>query len=362
MNADSDQLHLDPPQILPPLPSEQLAMQRMSKLVAQRIGSVLVMSPGRGQAAWQAPTLWPDASVVSWFVDSHRAAQAELAATQAGHQPSIVCAADLPTQTFDMAVLPVLKTGEAEMNRDLLQQAVQRLRIGGTLISAVNAANDHWLQAQMQALFPKVKCLRTEAGCIYEGTKKAELKKVRRFDSAIEFRVDDQLMTTFSRPSVFSHRSIDTAARIMIREVSISDHDNVLELGCGNGAVALAAASRSRHGRIYAVDCNTRAVECTRRGAEFNQLDNVTAILNHDGELDGQVQSCDLALLNPPYYGEFSIAKHFVNTAIRYVRDGGRIWIVTKQADNYHHQEWSGAIFDGATKVQGYDLICYRKM
>ncbi|TWT95057.1 Ribosomal RNA small subunit methyltransferase C [Neorhodopirellula pilleata] len=337
-------------------------MDALQKLAVRALSDVLVMSPGRGQAAWLAETIWPEANVTSWFIDSHRAAQAELAAGQAGHHPLIVCEMDLPEQAIDLAVLPVLKTGEAEMNRDLMQQAVARLRIGGTLITAVNSAADHWLQAQMQGLFAKVKCTRTEDGCVYEGVKKVELKKVRSFEAAIEFRVDDRVLTTYSRPSVFSHRSIDTAARIMIREVPITDGQNVLELGCGNGAVALAAAARSSSGNVYAVDCNARSVDCVRRAADRHQLTHVTAILNHDGQLDGVVMPCDIALLNPPYYGEFSIAKHFVNTAIRYVRTGGEIWIITKQADNYHDQDWKGAFFVSSVNVQGYDLICYRKL
>ena len=348
--------------VLPPLPSERLAMRAMGQLAGKPIRDVIVMSPGRGQAAWLAEELWEDAKVASWFVDSHRAAQAKLAADQGGHGPEIVCETDLPESAYDLAILPVLKTGEAEMNRELLQQAHQRLRIGGQLIASVNAPADHWLQTQMQNLFDKVACHQEKDGWTYVGKKKKELKKVRRFDAEIEFRVGDRLLTTYSRPSVFSHRSMDTAARIMIREVEIPIGAKVLELGCGNGGVAMAAAIRSETGPVYAADCNTRAVQCVARGAEACGIENLTAILNHDGDFRGEVTPCDFALLNPPYYGEFSIAKHFVNTAIANVVSGGEIWIVTKQADHYHQQEWAGAIFESSRVVQGYDLIGYRKL
>ena len=350
------------PRPLPPLPCEQLAMDQLASMTAQNVSDALVISPGRGQSAWLIQQRWPAANVACWFVDSHRAAQAELASHAAKTLTNVVCDTDLPDQAIDLAVLPVLKTGEAEFNRDLLQQAHVRLRLGGQLIAAVDAVKDHWLLKQMQDLFEKVHCHQSQDGWVYVGKKKSDLKKQRNFDATIDFRVDDRMMKTYSRPSVFAHRSIDTAARIMIREVTIEKGANVLELGCGNGAVALAAATRSLTGNVYAVDCNTRAVQCVRRAADLGGIGNVTAIVNHDGNLSTDVQPCDLALLNPPYYGDFAIATHFVNTAIRNVCSGGKIWVVTKQADDYHDQEWHGAVFESANVIQGYDLICYRKI
>ncbi len=346
---------------LPPLPSEQLAMDHIAETSNEAPTNCLVMSPGRGQTAWLIERLYPDANIVSWFVDSHRAAEAERAAKNVGSRVTITCHHDLPDASLDLAVLPVLRTGEAEMNRDLLQQAYQRLRIGGRMVASVNAPKDHWLLAQMQQLFAKVNCHSSPLGWLYIGRKQTELKKVRNFDSQIDFPVDERIITTFSRPSVFSHRSIDTAARVMIRQVAIPEGVNVLELGCGNGGVALAAAARSVSGTVYAVDSNARAVQCTRRAMQVNKIENMVVMLNHDGNL-GEIQRCDIALLNPPYYGDFAIAEHFVNTAAKYLCVGGKVWAITKQAEKYHDREWSGLLFHEATKSQGYDLICYRKL
>ncbi|MGB7325552.1 MAG: methyltransferase [Rubripirellula sp.] len=344
---------------LPALPSEELAIGALASIADPTIKTCLVMSPGRGQAAFELERLYPDARVISWYVDSHRSSKALAMVQTSSTRVEITCGADLPEVVVDIAVLPVLKNGEAEMNRDLLQQAYQRLRIGGHLVAAVNAPQDQWLLTQMQALFSKVHCQQTDTGWSYVAKKKSDLKKVRSFAAEIDFRADDRVLKTFSRPSMFAHRSIDNAARVMIREVAIPEGSNVLEMGCGNGAVALAAALRSRTGQVYAVDCNARSIECVESAVAANEITNLTAILNHDGKLD--VLPCDIALLNPPYYGNFAISEHFIQTASNCLRPGGDVWVVTKQTDKYEDQNWPNLYCESVKTVQGYDLICYRK-
>jgi 16S rRNA (guanine1207-N2)-methyltransferase len=42
-----------------------------------------------------------------------------------------------------------------------------------------------------------------------------------------------------------------------------------------------------------------------------------------------------MALANPPYFGDFSIAEKFVASAHRSLRKGGRLVLVTKQPNWY---------------------------
>ena len=41
----------------------------------------------------------------------------------------------------------------------------------------------------------------------------------------------------------------------------------------------------------------------------------------------------DLVLANPPYYAQQGVARLFIDTARRVLRPGGRLYVVTKQAD-----------------------------
>jgi 16S rRNA (guanine1207-N2)-methyltransferase len=320
----------------------------------------LVVSPGRGQVGWHAKSLCPTGDVMLWYVDAFRADQATQAASNANANLKVVCAADLPSVPIQLALIPVLRRGEAEMTREILQQAHEQLDIGGQLIASVNNENDHWLRSQLQQLFPKVHCQRRPGGWVYQGTKLSPLKKRRSFSAEVVFRDRDRLITILTRPSVFSHRSLDGAARLLIQHGNVQPGDSVLDLGCGSGAVAIAAGLRSQTGQIHAVDCNTRAVECTRHSASRNNISNVTAVLNHDGELP-QIGDCDVALLNPPYYADFGIAKHFMRTACRLLKAGGRIVVVTKQREAYHRHDWPQLELESEVEVSGYQLLKYRK-
>ena len=64
----------------------------------------------------------------------------------------------------------------------------------------------------------------------------------------------------------------DGGARALLKAAATKPADHVFEIGCGSGAVAIALAARVPEGRVYAVDSNARAVECTRLGAEANGL------------------------------------------------------------------------------------------
>jgi 16S rRNA (guanine1207-N2)-methyltransferase len=113
----------------------------------------------------------------------------------------------------------------------------------------------------------------------------------------------------------------------------IGPEDHVLDMGCGAGAVALAAAFRTS-GIVTGVDANARAVECLEKGAQLNGLNNVRASLNADGSLE-LTQPVDIALANPPYFGDDTISQHFVDVCIAALRSGGALLVVTKQQSWY---------------------------
>lgn len=343
---------------LPPLPSDQLIIDAIDRC---QFDACVVVSPGRGQSGWHAKSLCPSGVVTLWYVDAFRANGASSAAAEAGHDVNVVCAADLPDQPAQLVIVAVLQRGESEMTRDVLQQAHQRLDLGGQLVASVNNADDRWLREQMQAMFDKVHCQKAADGWVYTATKRSPLRKIRRFDAEFVFRDNERLIRITTRPSVFSHRSLDTAARLLVTHGDLAIGDRVIDFGCGSGAVGIASAFRvGVGGHVFCIDSNARAVQCAAANADANGLRNVTAILNHDGVLP-DVPPCDVALLNPPYYGNFSIAEHFVHSATQRIRSGGRVIVVTKQADQYDLRTWPSLFQQSQHHASGYQLLMYRK-
>lgn len=338
---------------LPPLPSEQLLLEHLPQLGGER---ALVLSPGRAQLAGHLLSEHNFQHATAWYLDLYAAAHA---GQFLGENTDVVCSADLPPQEFDLVAMPVLKRGEAELTRDLLQQGHERLVDGGFMAVAVNNPKDKWLHEQMRAIFSKVTCVRGDEGCVYWAKKTSPLKKLKNFECQFTLRDDGRSVELISRPGVFSHRKVDNGARQLVLSAEIGEADRVLDMGCGVGTVALASAFRTS-GQVFGVDSNTRAVEALARGAGLNGLENVTSMLNADGqlELDGTI---DLALANPPYFGDDRISAHFVDTCIRALRSGGALLVVTKQP-NWYNEYFERILEDIVIfEASQYFIACGRK-
>jgi len=306
--------------------AEQLLIEELPAISEQRI---LCTSLGRGQFAAMAAGYAAGAQVVCHFFDCHLAAQAAEHCGAGEGRPSIVCAADFPAGPFDLVAIPVDPRGDAEFTRDLLQSGSEHLVVGGRLLSATPASDDQWLHEQMRHLFDKVTRRPFDNGVLYLATKTGPLKKLKNFECEFAFRDQGRLIRAVSRPGVFSHRSLDAGARALINTMTVSDGERVLDLGCGSGAVALAAAFRANSVLVVALDSHARAVEATAKGAVLNDLANVTAILDADGNAPGP-GTFDLVLGNPPYYSNHQIAEVFLQAAKRALKPGGNVLMVAK--------------------------------
>jgi 16S rRNA (guanine1207-N2)-methyltransferase len=309
-----------------PLLPEQILMDSHPDWSGERF---LVVSPGRSQLGWQIGARYPSAKVTAWYCDLYQANEARATAAEAGSNIDIQCTTDLPDDSYDAVFMPVLKRGEAELTRELMQQAHQRLKVGGYLAMAVDNPTDTWLHDQLRTILEKVTVQQHAQGRAYWGRKTGPLKRIRDFSCEFQFRDEDRMITAFSRPSVFSHRKLDDGARQLIKQVEIGPEDHVLDYGCGSGVVALACAGRTS-GRVIGVDANSRAIECLNRGAQANGFQNIEPILNSDGRLGLSIK-IDVALANPPYFGDQKIWQHFADACLSCLRVGGSLLMVTKQ-------------------------------
>jgi 16S rRNA (guanine1207-N2)-methyltransferase len=312
--------------MLLPLLSEQALIAHLESVQAAR---PLVISPGRGQAAWHIAELLPGVTSTLWYADLHKATLAEELAQAEQHPIRVACAADLPTETFDFAAVVVMARDEAEWTRDILQQAHQRLQMGGTLIASVDNPRDQWLAKQLREMFGKIVSHPQERAMVYVAKKTKELKRVRDFSCEFVFRDDERLIHAISRPGVFSHRHLDPGARQLLRMVDVAADQRVMDLGCGCGAVGLASALRAPGVQVYSVDSHARAIECTQRGAELNKIGSLKTIWNANGQFAID-EPIDVVLANPPYYGDFAVAEHFLTVTQRVLRPGGAALFVTK--------------------------------
>lgn len=314
-----------------PLPTEQALIE---KLPALDFEHALVLSPGRGQVASRLLERNGKGLVTAWYLDLH---QAELARTSLPEQVRVECLPDLPEQSFDLVAFPILMRGEAELTRDLLQQAHSQLVDGGILVASVDNPRDKWVREQLEPMFDKVTYIDAAQGRVYIGRKTRPLKKLRNFSAEVVFRDNEHLIRLVTRPGVFAHRQLDPGARQLLLTMDVEDNQRVLDLGCGSGAMALAACLRAENVSAFAVDSNARAIQCVSLAAERNGIAGVQTIHNSDGQL-GLDHSIDVVVCNPPYYSDFEIAEKMLRTAWIALRSGGAALFVNKQPKWYEER------------------------
>jgi 16S rRNA G1207 methylase RsmC len=336
-----------------PYPQESLLVDAVGTMSGERF---LSTSPGLAQFAGAAAGAFSGATVSCLFLDAYRA---NLASEYWHDKPinlQIECASDFGDGPADVVALPLSAGGEAELARDLMQSGRERLKLGGKLYATSDKPDDTWLGEQLGKIFRKVERRTSPSGALYVGTKTEPLKKIKSYACEFAFRDRGRLIRAWSRPGVFSHRHIDTGARRLIDAMELEPGMRVLDIGCGAGTVALAAACRSPEAKVHAVDSHARAVECTARGALLNELTNLTTELNPNGNYRGAGEY-DLALANPPYYSGFRIARHFLTAGHDALRPGGTLLLVTKHPTWYEQNmpRWYDEVT--LTERKGYYLF-----
>jgi 16S rRNA (guanine1207-N2)-methyltransferase len=320
---------------LPPLASlprhqERLLLDSLSELPA---GRLLCNTTGRAQFAAEFARQKRVSQVTCWFLDLYQAQQSSLAAAPLPPNLQSACSADPPLDQCNLVAWVFSSRGDGELTREMLQLGHQRLALGGQMIATIDNPRDHWLHEQLQKLFEKVTRRPAEGGALYLATRRAALRKIKNYAAEFAFRDGDRLLYLRTRPGVFSHRRLDGGARSLIKTMLVEPGMRVLDLGCGSGAVAIAAAARAPDVHVVAIDSNPRAIESTLWAAERNDV-KLTAKLDCDGSTP-QRGAFDLVLANPPYYSNFRLARLFVEIATRAIHRRGRLLIVTKTPQWY---------------------------
>ncbi|MFI1869015.1 methyltransferase [Streptomyces jumonjinensis] len=150
--------------------------------------------------------------------------------------------------------------------------------------------------------------------------------------------------TVTNHSGVFCADRLDIGTRLFLRSLpERRGAERVVDLGCGNGVVGLAAALANPEASVTFVDESFSAVasaEATYRenipatglgGAEFLVGDGLS------GLADG---SADLVLNNPPFHSHRATtdttARRMFTGARRVLRPGGELWVIGNRHLGYH--------------------------
>lgn len=239
---------------------------------------------------------------------------------------------DLPAE-FQTVVFPSPPRAERDLKIDMVEQAFHILKPNGTLLVLSPIDHDPFYPKLLKKLFGKASTTATPEGTIIWAHRHEDHPR-RRHEVTVQARVDETAPLRFlTRPGVFTYGQLDLGSRALLTAAEIQPGDRILDLGCGAGAVGIAAARRAApNGNVVFVDSNLRALALTELNARAEGMTNfeVEAAARVEGLTPN---SFDVVLTNPPYYAQQSIAQLFIERSKQLLKTGGRFYLVTKQVD-----------------------------
>lgn len=128
---------------------------------------------------------------------------------------------------------------------------------------------------------------------------------------------------------VFSKKRVDLGTRLLIESMVLPQEGYVLDIGCGYGAVGIAAATFNPNLRVIMVDVNERAVRLARQNAEKNYVSNVEVRRGYLYEpVKDLVFSCVLS--NPPVSAGMGTVKAIISEAPEHMASKALFQMVVK--------------------------------
>ncbi|MEM2440562.1 MAG: class I SAM-dependent methyltransferase [Candidatus Bathyarchaeia archaeon] len=128
---------------------------------------------------------------------------------------------------------------------------------------------------------------------------------------------------------VFSKKRVDLGTRLLIKSMILPESGLVLDVGCGYGAIGIAAASFNPKLHVVMVDINERAVRLAKRNIELNKVYNAEVRRGNLYEpVKGMLFNCILS--NPPVSAGLATVKAIITEAPEHMVKRGTLQMVLK--------------------------------
>ena len=150
---------------------------------------------------------------------------------------------------------------------------------------------------------------------------------------------------------VFSRGEVDAGTRLLLEALPESMAGNILDLGCGWGAIGISIARACPDACVTLADINLRALELSQENAQANHV-QVTCV-ESDGmaALSGQI--FDVVVTNPPIRaGKQVIYRMFSDASRQLAPDGALYLVIRKQQGAESCIRFLQTIFDSVEKLQ----------
>lgn len=178
-----------------------------------------------------------------------------------------------------------------------------------------------------------------------------ERPRSRSAPRTLRFFYRGELLNFVVDQGVFAAHGLDRGTALLIENLSIGRTDRVLDLGCGWGAVGVAAAKAAREGQVILTEVNRRAARLAEKNLERNGVLNAEVRVGPFFE-PVSTDAFDLIATNPPYRVGRPHVLRILREAPDRLRPGGRLVVVGKGSHGIRfYQDWLESHWPGPVEV-----------
>ena len=178
-----------------------------------------------------------------------------------------------------------------------------------------------------------------------------ERPRSRSAPRTFRFLYRGELLTFVVDRGVFSGEGLDPGSALLIENLVLRPTDRVLDLGCGWGAVGVAAAKSARQGRVVLTEVNRREARLAERNLERNGVRNAEVRVGSFYEPVG-TETFDLIATNPPFRAGRDHVLRILREAPEHLGPNGRLVLVGKGSQGIRfYQEWLRDHWPGPVEV-----------
>ncbi len=136
--------------------------------------------------------------------------------------------------------------------------------------------------------------------------------------------------------ATFGGPTLDHGTRLMLRALGESARGrlarNIVDLGCGNGTIAVSLALSHPEASVHATDQSAAAVRAARETALAAGVEDRVSVHRADAADGVPAEWADLIALNPPFHTgatvHAGVAHRLIRAAAPALAPGGELWVV----------------------------------
>ena len=173
-----------------------------------------------------------------------------------------------------------------------------------------------------------------------------------RQDIAFNAVVAGEKLRFLSTWGLFSPKAIDEGTTLLAAHMEIPKDAVVLDLGCGYGALGLAAAKLAPNGFVHMVDKDFVAVNYAQKNITHNNIPNARAYLSNGFDQIPPDTRFTTVISNLPAKIGHELLSIFLSDAYDRLQPGGRIYVVTISGLKEYMKRNLTAVFGNYDKLK----------